>query len=43
MPDEPNRPYDMRDIIYRIVDDEEFMEVQGSYALGGVGAGPTQL
>ena len=32
VPDEPNRPYDMRDIIYRIVDDEEFMEVQPSYA-----------
>ena len=32
VPDEPNRPYDIRDIIYRIVDDEEFMEVQPSYA-----------
>jgi propionyl-CoA carboxylase beta chain len=32
VPDEPHRPYDMRDIIYRIVDEEEFMEVHGSYA-----------
>ncbi|MEK7814808.1 MAG: carboxyl transferase domain-containing protein, partial [Chloroflexota bacterium] len=32
VPDEPNRPYDMRDIIHRIVDDEEFMEVHQSFA-----------
>jgi propionyl-CoA carboxylase beta chain len=32
VPDEPNRPYDMRDIIYRVVDDEEFMEVQPNFA-----------
>ncbi len=43
VPDEPNRPYDMRDIIYRIVDIageeeleevpiEEFMEVQPDFA-----------
>ena len=32
MPDDANRPYDMRDIIYRIVDDEEFMEVHESFA-----------
>jgi len=32
VPDEPNRPYDMRDIIYRVVDEEEFMEVQAGYA-----------
>ena len=32
VPDEPNRPYDMRDIIYRLVDEEEFMEVQAGYA-----------
>ena len=42
-PDEPNRPYDVRDIIYRIVDigddaemeevpGEEFMEVQADFA-----------
>jgi propionyl-CoA carboxylase beta chain len=32
VPDEPNRPYDMRDIIYRVVDDAEFMEVQPNFA-----------
>jgi propionyl-CoA carboxylase beta chain len=32
VPDEPNRPYDMRDVIHRIVDDEEFMEVHQSFA-----------
>ncbi len=32
VPDEANRPYDMRDIIYRLVDDEEFMEVHQDYA-----------
>ncbi len=32
VPDDANRPYDMRDIIYRIVDDEEFMEVHESFA-----------
>ena len=32
MPPEPNRPYDIREIIYHIVDDEDFMEVQAGYA-----------
>ena len=32
VPDDPQRPYDMRDIIGRIVDDEEFMEVHQSFA-----------
>ena len=32
VPDDSNRPYDMRDIIYRIIDDEEFMEVHQSFA-----------
>jgi propionyl-CoA carboxylase beta chain len=32
VPDETNRPYDIRDVIYRIVDEEEFMEVQPSFA-----------
>ncbi|MFQ6029985.1 MAG: acyl-CoA carboxylase subunit beta, partial [Dehalococcoidia bacterium] len=32
VPDEPNRPYDMREVVYRIVDDEEFMEVQPNFA-----------
>ena len=28
----PTRPYDVREVIYSIVDDEEFMEVQSTYA-----------
>ena len=32
VPDDANRPYDMRDIIHRVVDDEEFMEVHQSFA-----------
>ena len=32
VPDEPNRPYDVRDIIHRIVDEEDFMEVQSRFA-----------
>ena len=32
VPDDANRPYDVRDIIYRVVDDEEFMEVQQNFA-----------
>jgi len=32
VPDDANRPYDVRDIIYRIIDDEEFMEVHQSFA-----------
>ena len=32
VPDDSNRPYDMREIIYRIVDDEEFMEVHRDFA-----------
>ena len=32
VPPEPNRPYDLREIIYRIVDDADFMEVQPAYA-----------
>ena len=31
-PDDSNRPYDIRDIIYRVVDDEEFLEVHQSFA-----------
>ncbi len=33
VPDSPNRPYDMRDVIHRIVDDGKFLEVHGQYAL----------
>ena len=32
VPPEPNRPYDVREIIYQIIDDEDFMEVQAGYA-----------
>ncbi|MCD6235173.1 MAG: acyl-CoA carboxylase subunit beta [Candidatus Marinimicrobia bacterium] len=32
IPDFPNQPYDMKDIIYRIVDDEEFLEVSRHFA-----------
>ena len=32
VPPEPNRPYDVREIIYRIIDDADFMEVQAGYA-----------
>src|SRR3954462_7745870 len=32
VPDNPNKPYDMHDVIKRIVDDGEFYEVQRDYA-----------
>ena len=32
MPDEPNKAYDIRDVVLHVVDDEEFMEVQQEYA-----------
>ncbi len=32
VPDSPNKPYDMHDILARIVDDAEFLEVQRDYA-----------
>ena len=32
VPDDTNRAYDMRDIIYRLVDDEEFLEVHQNFA-----------
>ncbi|MFI5305839.1 MAG: acyl-CoA carboxylase subunit beta [Polyangiales bacterium] len=32
VPVEPNKPYDMREVIYRTVDDGYFLEVQQSYA-----------
>jgi len=32
VPADPNKPYDMKDIIYKIVDEEHFMEVQPHYA-----------
>lgn len=32
VPENPNKPYDMKDVINRIVDNEEFFEVHGLYA-----------
>ena len=32
VPDDANRPYDTRDIIYRVADDHEFLEVHQSFA-----------
>jgi propionyl-CoA carboxylase beta chain len=32
VPDNPNKPYDMHDVIRRVIDDGEFYEVQGDYA-----------
>jgi len=32
IPDNPNQPYDMRDVIHGIVDEASFMEVQEAYA-----------
>jgi len=32
IPDEPTKPYDMHDVIRRVVDDGEFMEVQPHFA-----------
>lgn len=32
VPDDPNKPYDVKDIIHRIVDQEEFLEIQRHYA-----------
>ncbi len=32
IPDSPNQPYDMHDVITAVVDDEEFLEVQAMFA-----------
>ena len=32
VPDDPNRPYDMHDVIFAIADDGDFMEVHAGYA-----------
>jgi acetyl-CoA carboxylase carboxyltransferase component len=32
IPDNPNKPYNVKDIIYHIVDDEEFLEIHRHYA-----------
>ena len=33
VPDSPNKPYDMRDVVGRIVDDGDFFEVQEHFAM----------
>lgn len=32
IPENPNKPYDVKDVIHAIVDNNEFLEVQGAYA-----------
>jgi propionyl-CoA carboxylase beta chain len=32
IPDSPNQPYDMHEVIRRLLDDDEFLEVQAEYA-----------
>jgi propionyl-CoA carboxylase beta chain len=32
IPDSPNQPYDMHEVITRILDDDEFLEIQDGYA-----------
>jgi len=32
VPVDPNKPYDIKDIIHKIIDDEHFLEVQPHYA-----------
>ncbi len=32
IPDNPNKPYDVKDVIHAIVDNNEFLEIQGAYA-----------
>ena len=32
IPDSPNQPYDMHEVIARILDDDEFLEIQAQYA-----------
>jgi len=32
VPDSPNKPYDMREVVHRVVDDGEFLEVHEHYA-----------
>jgi propionyl-CoA carboxylase beta chain len=33
LPDDPDKPYDVKEIIYRVVDDGEFLEVQPLHAM----------
>ena len=48
IPDNPNKPYDMKEIIHLLLDDEEFLEVHANYAenlivgfgrIGGISVG----
>ncbi len=32
VPEEPNKPYDIKDVIHRVVDDGEFLEIHADYA-----------
>ena len=32
IPDNPNKPYDVKDVIFSVVDNAEFLEVQRNYA-----------
>ena len=32
IPEDPNKPYDVKDIIYSVVDDSEFLEIHSGYA-----------
>ena len=32
IPDNPNKPYDMKELIHRVVDEDEFFEIQPDYA-----------
>jgi propionyl-CoA carboxylase beta chain len=32
VPDSPNKPYDMREVIYMVVDEGDFLEIQATYA-----------
>ena len=32
VPKNPNKPYDMKEVIYKVIDDEDFFEIQENYA-----------
>lgn len=32
IPNEPNKPYDVRDVLHQVLDQSEFLEIQGDYA-----------
>ncbi len=43
VPDSPNKPYDMHEVIRRVIDDGEFLEVADGHAVGIVGNQPSVL